>query len=125
MSKATSIGIWVITILTALAFAAAGTAKLMGVPQLHASFGIMGLPSWFGYFIGFCELSGAIGLLIRPLSALAASGLVAIMLGAIFFHVHYEVVSHAVPAIVLTVLLAIIIRVRYAQAVWFPVKAAA
>jgi len=122
MSTAKSVGIWTITILVALAFGAAGTAKLMGVPQLHASFAIMGLPSWFGYFIGACELLGAIGLLIRPLSALAASGLVAIMLGAIFFHVYFEVVSHALPALILSILLVIIIRVRRSQSVWFPGK---
>lgn len=122
MSKAT-IGTWVICILAALAFGAAGIAKLMGVPQLHASFAIMGLPNWFGYFIGFCELAGAIGLLIRPLSALAASGLIAIMMGAIFFHVAYEVASHALPAVILTILLVIIVRVRRAHALWFPGKA--
>lgn len=122
MNKAV-IGTWVISILVALAFGAAGVGKLMGVPQLHASFAAMGLPHWFGYFIGLCELAGAVGLLIRPLSALAASGLIAIMLGAIFFHVNYEVASHAVPAVILTILLVIIVRVRRAHALWFPGKA--
>lgn len=122
MSKAKSIAVWGVITLAGLAFAAAGTAKLMGVPQLHASFAIMGLPAWFGYFIGTCELAGAIGLFIRKLSAIAASGLIAIMLGAIFFHVKFEVVSHAVPAIVLTILLAIIISVRRQDAIWFPGK---
>ena len=122
MSKTKSITVWALIALAGLAFAAAGTAKLMGVPQLHASFATMGLPAWFGYFIGACELAGAIGLFIRKLSAIAASGLVAIMLGAIFFHIHYEVVANAVPAIVLTVLLAIIISVRRHDAIWFPGK---
>ncbi len=121
--KKAEIGTWAIIILAALAFGAAGIGKLMGVPQLHASFAAMGLPQGFGYFIGLCELVGAIGLLIRPLSALAASGLIAIMLGAIFFHVQYEVASHALPAIVLTFLLVIIIRMRRSHALWFPGKA--
>lgn len=118
--NAKSVATWVLLGVVGLAFAAAGTAKLLGVPQMHASFAIMGLPGWFGYFIGACELAGAIGLLIRPLSALAASGLVGVMLGAIFFHVHYEVVSHAVPAVVLSILLLVIIVLRREAAVWFP-----
>ena len=65
--------LWAAIGLSALAFAAAGVAKLMGVPMVHASFANMGLPSWFGYFIGICELAGAIGLLIRRLSGLAAA----------------------------------------------------
>lgn len=121
MNKAV-VGTWAISILAALAFGAAGVGKLMGVPQLHASFAVMGLPHWFGYFIGLCEFTGAVGLLIRPLSALAASGLIAIMVGAIFFHVNYEVASHAVPAVILTILLVIIVRVRRAHALWFPGK---
>ena len=120
MSKVKSIATWGLIVLTGLAFAAAGTAKLMGVPQMHASFAAMGLPSWFGYFIGSCELAGAIGLFIPRLSAIAASGLIAIMLGAIFFHVQFEVVSHGLPALVLSIFLVAIISLRRKQAVWFP-----
>lgn len=103
---------WVAITLAGLAFAAAGAAKLLGVPQLHASFAIMGLPVWFGYFIGLCELSGGIGLFIRKLSALAACGLLCIMAGAIYFHVHYEVATHAIPALALSGLLIAIIAGR-------------
>ena len=42
--------------LSALILLAGGGAKLAGVPEVHMSFGILGLPSWFGYFIGVCEL---------------------------------------------------------------------
>lgn len=119
MSQSKKIAFWVITFLTAAAFAAAGIAKLMGVPQLHASFAMMGLPVWFGYFIGACELSGAIGLLIPRISSLAASGLITIMLGALYFHVQVEhVPSHGVPALVLTLLLAVVIMVRRKQAIF-------
>lgn len=123
MSKAKSIAVWGVIGLVGLAFAAAGIAKLLGVPQLHASFAIMGLPNWFGYFIGVCELLGAFGLLIPRLTALAATGLIGIMLGAIFFHVHFEVVAHALPAVILSLLLVVIIVARHQQAVWFSGKA--
>jgi putative oxidoreductase len=112
MNKLKSIAIYCVIGLTGLAFAAAGTAKLFGVPSLHASFALMGLPAWFGYFIGACELSGAIGLFIRKFRVIAASGLTVIMLGAIYFHIIFEIASHALPALILLVLLSNIIFVR-------------
>lgn len=103
---------WIVITLLALAFAAAGTGKLMGVEMLHLSFANLGLPSWFGYFIGACEIAGAIALFIRPLSGLAAAGLSAIMLGAIYYHLAFDPISAAVPAIVLALLAAMISVVR-------------
>ena len=90
-------------ILPALAFAAAGIGKLMGTPMMHQSFSMMGLPSWFGYFIGASELAGALGLLIIQTRKLAAAGLAIIMVGATYFHLAYGVPS-AIPAVVLLVL---------------------
>jgi putative oxidoreductase len=97
-------GPYVFIILPALAFAAAGLGKLMSTPMLHQSFSTMGLPSWFGYFIGACELAGAIGLLIPKTRKLAAAGLAIIMVGAVYFHITYSVPS-PVPAIILLILL--------------------
>lgn len=95
-------------ILPAIAFAAAGVAKLMGVPAVHGSFEMMGLPGWFGYFIGAAEAAGAVGLLMSRTRKLAAAGLIIIMIGAIYFHVAYAVPS-ALPATVLLVLCALTI----------------
>ena len=39
-------------VLVALFLVPAGSATLAGMPQMHASFAILGLPAWFGYFIG-------------------------------------------------------------------------
>ncbi len=96
--------IWAVIALVALAFAAAGAAKLAGVEMMHQSFTTLGLPGWFGYFIGACEVAGAVGLFIRPLSALAAAGHAIIMVGAIYFHVVHTPVAQALPALVLLVL---------------------
>lgn len=90
-------------ILPALAFAAAGSAKLMGVPALHEAFGTMGLPGWFGYFIGLSQVAGAVGLLMPRTRKLAAAGLSIIMIGAIYFHLAYGVPS-AIPAAALLAL---------------------
>jgi uncharacterized membrane protein YphA (DoxX/SURF4 family) len=103
---------WIVITLLAMAFAAAGTGKLMGVEMLHLSFANLGLPSWFGYFIGTCEIAGAIALFIRPLSGLAAAGLTTVMLGAIYYHLAFDPIGAAVPAIVLALLAAMISIVR-------------
>ena len=87
--------------LTTLAFIAAGSAKLAGVEQMHLSFALMGLPAWFGYFIGASELAGAVAIWIKKLSIIAASGLLVIMAGATFFHVVYDSVANAIPAVIL------------------------
>jgi DoxX-like family len=63
-----------------------------------------GLPTWFGYFIGTCEVLGSIGLFLRPLSALAALGLLVIMIGATYYHAIYTPIVQAAPAFVLALL---------------------
>lgn len=87
-----NIVLWIIQVLLALLFLFAGGTKLvlpidvltgMGSPnQVH-------LPGLFVRFIGVCEVLGGLGLIlpgllrIRPgLTALAAAGLVIIMIGA-------------------------------------------
>ena len=99
-------------IFPALIFAAAGIEKLAGTPLLHYSFAVMGMPEWFGYFIGTCELSGAVGLLWPQTRKLAALGLAIIMVGAIFFHIKYAIQS-PIPAVVLLILLLLTIGLRY------------
>ena len=81
----------------------------------------MGLPAWFGYVIGGAEVLGGIGLLIPRLSALAATGIIPIMLGAIYFHLTYEVPS-AAPALVFILLAVYTIFSRKNQAIWYPGK---
>ena len=75
----------------------------MGVPALHASFEIMGLPGCFGYFIGLAEAAGAVGLLLACTRKLAAAGLSVIMVRAIYFHLAYGIPS-AIPAAALLAL---------------------
>jgi uncharacterized membrane protein YphA (DoxX/SURF4 family) len=97
-------GVLIASVLLALIVGAAGIAKLMGVPMVHQSFGILGLPSWFGYFIGAAEVAGAVGLFIPKLSRLAATGLIIIGAGAVYFHLMYTPISAGVPAIVVLAL---------------------
>ena len=106
---------WIAIVLVAAYVGAGGIAKLAGVPYVHSSFPKLGLPSWFGYFIGVCEVLGPIGLFIRPLSALAAVGIGIIMIGATYYHATYTPMVQAAPALVLAVLCAYIFVKRRAD----------
>jgi putative oxidoreductase len=104
MTKTKDYGLWIAIALVALYVGAGGLAKVAGVPYVHSSFPKLGLPAWFGYFIGVCEVLGSIGLFIRPLRALAAIGIGVIMVGATYYHAVYTPVVQAAPALVLTIL---------------------
>jgi len=110
-----NIAIWVLSVLLAFAFGAAGTGKLMGVEMLHQSFQNLGLPSWFGYFIGLAEVAGAVGLLVPRLASLAGAGLGLIMIGAVGYHLAFDPIGAAVPALVLLVLSGTVAWVRRRQ----------
>ncbi|CAN5756444.1 hypothetical protein BH11PSE13_BH11PSE13_42080 [soil metagenome] len=73
MKLPTNLPLRVATVLTALTLLAGGGANLVGVPLMHQSFIELGLPVWFGYFIGACEVAGAVALFVAPISALAAA----------------------------------------------------
>jgi putative oxidoreductase len=103
-SRAERTALWIAIALVAAYVGAGGIAKLAGVPYVHSSFPKLGLPRWFGYFIGVCEVLGPIGLLIRPLRALAALGIAIIMIGATYYHSVHTPVFQAIPAAVLTIL---------------------
>ncbi|GLP97604.1 DoxX family protein [Paraferrimonas sedimenticola] len=94
-----------------------GGAKVVGVPEMHQSFAMMGLPSWFGYFIGAAEVAAAIGLWIPRLSAWAAAGLVPIMIGAAYFHIAFEIPS-ATPALVFIGIASYVVAWMRKQALW-------
>lgn len=91
---------------------AGGIAKLAGVPYVHSSFPKLGLPAWFGYFIGVCEVVGCIALLVRPLSALAAVGIGIIMIGATCYHATCTPMIQAAPALILVICCAYIFARR-------------
>ncbi|MGB0853879.1 MAG: DoxX family protein [Pikeienuella sp.] len=83
---------------TAIIMIGGGGAKLIGYQMAHISFAVLGLPAWFGYFIGVAEVLGGIALFISPLRRYAAAGLFAIMAGAIYFHVFYTPLTFGIPA---------------------------
>jgi putative oxidoreductase len=103
----TSAALWVVRGLLALAFVAAGGAKLYGVPMLVEEFQHIGLGQWFRYVTGGLEIMGAILLLLPRKAALGALLLICIMIGAVITHL-FVIGGSPVPAIVLLVLNAIV-----------------
>ena len=101
MDKLKLIASWIPIVLVALPMIAGGGSKLATLPGTHDSFGLMELPVWFGYFIGAAELAGGIGVLIPRLAALAAAGIIPIMVGAVYFHIAYGVPSPIPAAIII------------------------
>jgi putative oxidoreductase len=112
MSKQQKYGLFAAIGIVVLILLAAGSAKLAGVPVMHKSFAVLGLPIWFGYFIAVCEVAGAIGLFIRPVSALAAACISAIMLGALYYHTVHTPLAEGIPALVVLLLCAYIFSQR-------------
>ena len=118
-TKTRNYPLWIAIALVVLYVGAGGAAKLAGVPYVHSSFPKLGLPAWFGYFIGVCEVLGCIALLIRPLRALAALGIGIIMVGATYYHAVYTPVAQAAPAFVLLILSAYIFWVSRSELLKF------
>ncbi|MBT1443661.1 DoxX family protein [Shewanella sp. JM162201] len=119
MSKLKDILKFTPIVLLALPMLGFGAAKLAGVPELHRAFHAMNLPTWFGYFIGAAEFAAGIGLLLPRWSALAATGLIPIMLGAAGFHIAFKVPS-PLPALIFIALCVYIINLRRKDAIWYP-----
>ena len=110
--------LWIAQVLLALLFLFAGGIKL--VLPLEALKGPVPLSGLFLRFLGVCEVLGAIGLVlpgllrIRPgLTALAAAGLVIIMIGATTITLASGPVAPALPPFVAGLLAAFVAYGRW------------
>jgi uncharacterized membrane protein YphA (DoxX/SURF4 family) len=108
----------VLSILLALLFAFAGGSKLAGVQQMRDSAAHLGLSFPAYQRIGGLEVLGAVGLLIglwfAPLGIAAATGLVLLMIGAVYFHIRAKdpaKIFSAPAALAVFALVALIFRV--------------
>jgi uncharacterized membrane protein YphA (DoxX/SURF4 family) len=109
--KGRLITLWILSGLVALAFLAAGGAKLAGAAAMVAVFDKVGLGQWFRYFTGFLEVAAGIGLLISRYAFYAAGLLAVVMVGAIIAHLTVLGGSPAAP-VMLLVLTGIIAYLR-------------
>ena len=93
LNKTTSKGrmapklLWVVQIVVGIDFIIGGVVKLIGIQAMVDLFTRIGGGQWFRYLVGFLELAGGIGVLILPLSGLAALGLAALLSSATFTNV--------------------------------------
>jgi putative oxidoreductase len=107
--------VWGVRILLALAFGAAGLAKLMGVEMMVATFEAIGVGQWFRYLTGGIEVLGAVLMLVPATGLWAGLLLGGTMVGATISH-FVVVPGTPVPAIVLGLLCAVVVwHLRPAQ----------
>jgi uncharacterized membrane protein YphA (DoxX/SURF4 family) len=100
--------IWGVRILLALAFGAAGAAKLAGVEQMVGTFEAIGWGQWFRYVTGGIEVAGALLMLIPATGLVAGLLLGGTMVGATVSHL-LVVPGSPVPAMVLGLLCALVV----------------
>lgn len=77
----------IVTFILAAIFVASGGAKLASLQFELDAFSRWGYSLPFMYLVGALEVAGAIGLLVRRLSALASISLAGLMVGAVATHV--------------------------------------
>lgn len=99
--------VWAVRILLALAFGAAGIAKLAGVPQMVQVFDAIGAGQWFRYLTGAIEIAGAVLLLIPAFGFVGGLVLFATMVGGVATHL-LLIGGSPVPALVLGLLSAFV-----------------
>ena len=95
-------------ILLALAFLAAGSAKLASVPAMVQVFDAIGFGQWFRYVTGVVEIVGAVALLVPSYAVLGAAWLGTTMFFATLTHLFILHTSPA-PALILLALSAVIV----------------
>jgi hypothetical protein len=115
--------LWIIQVLLALLFLFAGGIKLVLPTDVLLSMGSPNqvvLPGWFLKFMGVCEVLGALGLILpgvlrirQGLTALAAAGLVIIMIGATIVTIIGDGVLMALPPFVVGLLAAFVAYGRW------------
>ncbi len=121
-----NIALWIVQILLALAFAAAGFMKVTQ-PIANLSKNMGGWVDDFGpryvRLIGTLEILGAIGLILPAithilpwLTPVAAIGLVLTMIGAMITHGRRSEFTNMIPTFVLLLLAAFVIYGRFAIA---------
>ena len=101
------VALWGAKIVVALAFFAAGVAKLAGAQAMIDIFNVIGLGQWFRYVTGAIEVIGAILILIPSLAGIGALLLACTMAGAVITHLTVLPAS-PLPALILFALSAAI-----------------
>jgi uncharacterized membrane protein YphA (DoxX/SURF4 family) len=105
------IGALSLQFVVAVAFLAAGGAKLAGLPYMVQLFAVIGVGQWFRVVTGVVEIVGAVTLLMPRTASLGGLWLGGTMVFAVLTHLFILHTSPA-PAIVLGLLNALIVYLR-------------
>jgi uncharacterized membrane protein YphA (DoxX/SURF4 family) len=76
--------VWIVTVVLAVVFLAAGLTKLIGLPQQVELFHRFGLPHWALLVVGTLEILFALLLFARPTRSYGAMGLTLVMIAGSF-----------------------------------------
>jgi hypothetical protein len=108
---------WAVSILIANTFILATVGKSQNMGYMFGFFSQSGYANWFLYFIMAVEPLGALGILFHyklKTGPLAALGLIMIMLGAIYTHLHnHDPFSDSYTAVIELINLALLLFVYY------------
>ncbi|SEJ95940.1 MULTISPECIES: DoxX family protein [unclassified Variovorax] len=99
--------VWGVRIVLALAFGAAGAAKLAGLPQMVQVFDAIGAGQWFRHVTGLVEVGGAVLLLVPATGFLGGLLLAVTMACAVATHL-VLIGGNPAPAVVLALLSAFV-----------------
>ena len=109
--RTTTIVLWVLQVLAAAAFLAAGSFKLIAAPQMVEIFQHIGIGQWFRIVTGVVEVVGGIALLIPAVAAFGGLLLATTMVFATLTHL-FVIGGNPLPAIVLFAITATIAWLR-------------
>jgi uncharacterized membrane protein YphA (DoxX/SURF4 family) len=104
-------GVWILQIVVAAAFLAAGGAKLAGAPFMVQLFAQIGLGQWFRVVTGIVEIVGAVALLYPRLASVGGVWLGATMFFGALTHI-LVLHTNPAPAVTLGLLNALIVYLR-------------
>lgn len=111
--------LWVLQVLLAFAFAAHGVLFLAPPPELLVEMNKM-LPTWFRLFLGVAEVAAAIGLILPGITrimprlvALAAAGIMIVMVSATIVHITRDEISSAVITFILLLISTFVAYMRW------------
>lgn len=114
--RALTAGLWTLQVLLALAFVGgSGLPKLVGESYAVQIFDDLGTGQWLRIVVGLCEVAGGIGLLVPRLAGLAATCLVALMVGATGAQLFFLDAGYWYTPVIVGVLLVVIAWVRRAE----------
>lgn len=115
-TRPATIALWTLQVLLGLMFiVGSGAPKLFGEAYAVQIFEDLGTGQWLRVVVGLLEVAGGIGLLVPRLAGLAASCLVALMVGATISQLFFLSEGFWYTPVILGVLLGVVAWVRRAE----------